>query len=433
MAVSKLASGSTAGRTVDRVVRPRFAYFLCFALCLTVISGLALAASVHPVKQHQHAASSANAKKTPELGTSAAIDAHGRLWSVGTVSDAGGQYVVLQSSADMGQNWDAPRRLQREPESAISADGENRPKLAFGKKGEFYVTYTKPLAKPYTANIRFMRSIDGGRTFSEPITVHANRDVITHRFESMIVDGSGRIYVAWIDKRDLEAATTRKEKYAGAALYYAVSTDGGVSFQGDYKIADHSCECCRIGLSLKPDGTPVALWRHVFAPNARDHALIELVPDGKVGSPTRATFDDWRVDACPHHGPSLAYTDDGARHQVWFNVAEGEGGVFYAATDSTGSLKNPVRLGSPQAAHADVAATGKTIALAWKQFDGKSTRILSRLSEDGGRSWQDKELAHTSGTSDQPRLLVSPASAAPARIFLVWRTLNEGVRTIAIR
>lgn len=53
--------------------------------------------------------------------------------------------------------------IQPEP---ISADGENRPKLAFGTKGEIYVAYTKPLSKAYTGEIRFARSVDGGRIFS---------------------------------------------------------------------------------------------------------------------------------------------------------------------------------------------------------------------------------------------------------------------------
>jgi hypothetical protein len=394
------------------------------ALCVFALTGATFTASA----QHAHGDGMASAKPgKAELGTSAAVDADGRLWIVGKEADQSGHYVVLQSSRDMGKTWSAPKRAQREPESAISADGENRPKIVFGTKGEIYITYTKPLTKPYTANIRFIRSTDGGNTFSAPITVHANRDVITHRFESMIVDKAGRIYVAWIDKRDLEAAAARKEKYSGAALYYAVSDDGGASFRGDYKIADHSCECCRIALALNPAGKPVALWRHVFAPNARDHALVELSADGKAGALARATFDDWRVDACPHQGPSLAYAADGTRHQAWFTGKEDTGGVFYAAADASGALKKPMRLGSELAAHADLAVRGKTVALAWKQFDGTSTAILGKLSDDGGLTWRDREFASTQGASDQPRLL-----NAGSAILLVWRTQNEGVRTIAV-
>lgn len=366
-------------------------------------------------------------KKAADLGTSAAIDPQGRLWIVGKQSEGGDQYLFVQSSPDLGKSWSAPQRVQKQPEP-ISADGENRPKIAFGRKGEMYLTYTRPLAKPYTGEIRFVRSLDGGKSFTPPVTVHANRDLITHRFESIIVDGEGRLYVTWIDKRDVEAAAKRKQPYAGAALYYAVSDDGGASFKGDYKVADHSCECCRIALALDPQGRPVAFWRHVFAPNIRDHATVTLSPDGKLPPIRRATFDDWRIDACPHHGPSLAIAADGTRHQVWFNLKGEEGGVFYGTVDATGTASSPIRLGSAQAAHADVTVAGKDVALAWKQFDGKSTAILGKLSGDGGKTWRDVALAHTQGASDQPRLLNTPQG-----IRLVWRTEKDGVRVMAMQ
>lgn len=372
---------------------------------------------------HSHTMTSST---TRELGSSAAIDAQGHVWIVSKESIGAEQYVVLQMSPDMGKTWTAPKRIQRQPEP-VAADGENRPKLAFGSKGDIYISYTKPLAKPYTGDIRFIRSTDGGKTFAPPITVHANRDIITHRFDAMIVDKTGRIYIAWIDKRDLAAATARKQTYTGAALYYAVSEDGGVSFKGDYKIADHSCECCRIALTLNAAGKPVAFWRHVFEPNARDHALLELTPDGKLPALTRATFGDWRVDACPHHGPALAYSTDGTRHQTWFNVKGDEGGVFYAAATSSGTLTTPMQLGSAQAEHADVAVQGNNIALVWKQFDGKLNKIFSKFSTDSGRTWQEKELAHTGNTSDQPHLLTTATG-----IVLVWRTQNEGIRIITV-
>ncbi len=392
------------------------------ALCLLSLSVTAFNVSA----QGAHAQHKSPKPARAELGTSAAVDGQGRLWMVSKETAGENQYVVLQMSADMGKSWSSPTRIQQQPES-VSAEGENRPKIAFGSKGEIFITYTKPLAKPYTGEIRFVRSLDGGKTFSPPVTVHANRDVITHRFESLIVDGEGRLYVAWIDKRDLHAAAARKQKYAGAAIYYAVSEDAGASFRGDYKIADHSCECCRIALALNPQGRPVALWRHVFEPNVRDHALMELTPDGRLGSLQRASFDDWRIDACPHHGPALAYAADGSRHQTWFNVKEGEGGVFYAVSDAAGMTGKPLRLGSAQAAHADVVVSGRNVALAWKQFDGKATTLLARLSNDGGQTWQEVELARTQGASDQPRLLNTPAG-----IVSIWRTQNEGVQTVLV-
>jgi hypothetical protein len=154
---------------------------------------------------------------------------------------------------------------------------------------------------------------------------------------------------------------------------------------------------------------------------------MELSPDGKPAALIRASFDDWRIDACPHHGPALAFSGDGRRHQVWFNGDADKGGVFYAAADSSGKLLEPMRLGSARAAHGDVATQGDDVVLVWKQFDGISTAILGKISHDKGASWRDVELARTAATSDQPHLI-----HAASQIHVVWRTANEGVRIIPI-
>lgn len=374
---------------------------------------------------HSHGTGASRASQ--ELGTAAAFDRNGGLWAVTKETDNGDQYLVLQRSTDMGETWSAPRRIQKTPEP-IAARGEARPHIAFGSQGEIYISYTSTVARPHIGDIRFVRSVDGGQTFSAPVTVHADRTFTVHSFESMAVDPEGRIYIAWIDGRDAEQAKKRQERYAGSAVYYAVSSDRGATFKGDYKVADHSCECCRIGLALGPQGRPVAFWRHVFAPNIRDHALAELSPAGEVPPPIRASFDDWRIDACPHHGPSLAYAPDGTRHQVWFNGKEGDGGgVQYSATKADGTAARPVPLGTAQAAHADIAVLGSQVAIVWKQFDGQSTAILSRVSDDGGATWRQGELARTQGESDKPYL-----AAAPDKLALYWRTRDEGIRIVRI-
>ncbi|NEX59999.1 sialidase family protein [Noviherbaspirillum galbum] len=382
---------------------------------------------------HEHRSSQANNHgKTAhahgaDLGTAAAMAGSGLLWLASKETQDGGQYVVVRSSEDMGKTWTAPVRVNAQAEP-IAASGEARPHLAFGRKGELYVSWTSTVARPHIGNIRFARSLDGGKTFSPPLTVHANREHVTHSFESMIVDGDGRIFIAWIDGRDQASAKAKGKPYAGSAIYYAVSSDQGRSFRKDFRLADHSCECCRIGMSLDASGTPVAMWRHVFEPNVRDHAIARLTADGERIAITRVTFDDWRIDACPHHGPSLAFGADGVRHQVWFNGKEAEGsGAMYARVMPGETAIKPVGLGSAQASHPDVAAQGQRVAIVWKQFDGKSTALLGRVSGDNGRSWRDLALAETAGDSDKPYLVPTPTG-----MLVSWRTQAEGIRVIPL-
>ena len=370
------------------------------ALSLIICAGVACAAHPH----------------TPELGAAAVIDSNGVVWAVYKSE----QHVVMRNSKDFGATWSAPQDVNAKPE-AISAGGDARPKIAAGPNGELYVTWTKPLAKPYTGDIRFARSLDGGKTFSEPVTVHTDRQEITHRFDAIAVDRSGRIYLAWIDKRDLEAAKANKQSYDGAAIYAAISDDRGASFRGDFKVADHSCECCRIALLARDEGLTL-LWRHLFAPNIRDHAIARLSAQGKVSGLRRATFDDWGVDACPHHGPSLTEDKKGDLHAVWYTQGDRREGVYYGRLKSDG-IEQMRKIGGDGAVHADIASNGQHLAITWKEFDGTQTLLRALISVDGGATWLERELGATTEASSQPFLLQHRE-----RFFVFWHTRNERLR-----
>jgi hypothetical protein len=372
-------------------------------LAAVLLVGLSWAATALPSR-----ASSTHA----ELGTSAAVDQDGRLWIAYTERAGDAAHVMVRQSDDNGASWRSPMRVNAKAEP-IAADGENRPKLAFGSKGEMYVSWTLPTSAQYTGDVRFARSLDGGGHWSTPAVVHRDRQLITHRFESMLVDGAGRIWIAWIDKRDLQQAQADQREYAGAAIYYAYSEDRGASWRGDFKLADHTCECCRIALSTDNAGRAVALWRHVFPPNERDHALALLDPKGSTPI-ARVTFDRWRIDACPHHGPSLAFAADGTRHAVWFNQVDNQGRAFYGRLGDSGPTN--VQALPPGATHADVAAVGEMVAVVWKRFDGTATQVESLISTDRGGHFSAGPALQSSTDSDQPHLVTTKDN-----ILVVWR------------
>ncbi len=360
-------------------------------------------------------------KARVELGSSAAFARDGQLLAVAKQGD----HLLLYRSADQGASWSPPTIVNARPE-AISGDGENRPKIAFAHDGGVLVSWTKPLAKPNTGEVRLARSEDGGARFSPPITVHRDRQEITHRFETMVVGGDGRLYLVWIDKRDLESAKATGKPYRGAAIYAAVSDDGGKSFKPETRVADHSCECCRIAAAVDTDGAPLILWRHVFEPNERDHALAKLKADGMSTSVERATFDRWKVDGCPHHGPALAVAPDGTRHAVWFNQKDGEGRAFYGRL-VTGGVEGQRFVGGEHAARADIAIADRRIGILWKEFDGERTQLLAEISEDGGASFKRLKPGAAEGASDHPR-----AISFDKNLYAYWRNEREGMRVFRL-
>ena len=375
---------------------------LLFALGFAALAVLTSGRAAQATDQNAHAHGGMGGDRTAqaELGAQAAFDARGVLWAAHKVSG----HIAVSRSDDRGRSWSNPVLVTAAPEPTDTG-GDARPKIALGPGGEIYVTWTRPLSKPYTGEIRFTRSLDGGRTFSPSAIVHRDRQEITHRFDSMVVNGKGQVIVAWIDKRDLVAAAAAKAPaYRGAAVYFAVSDDRGATFRGDYKLADHSCECCRIALVRHDDGSVTAMWRHIFEPNIRDHAVAQLFPDGRAGPMRRVSFENWRIDACPHHGPSLVEDAQHRLHAVWFSAAPQQQGVHYARLRDGGTEAHR-RVGGEAAAHADLAVLGPRVVIAWKEFDGERTRLRALRSNDGGESWQEHELAATAGSSDQPRVL----------------------------
>ena len=335
------------------------------------------------------------------LAPNAVFDSQGRLWAAWAFAG----HVYVNHSDDRGTNFTPPVAVNRIPEP-ISARGENRPKIALGKAGKLFVTWTTPLEKRFTGHIRFSRSLDGGRSFSDPVTVNDNLDITSHRFEDITVNERGEITIAWLDKRDLLQAKKQGRPYKGAAVYYAVSDNDGESFHPNQKIIDNSCECCRVAVASDIDQLPVVLWRNIYGDSIRDHALVKFTRVNQAGTPVRVSYDEWHIDACPHHGPALSIAQDGIYHLTWFDNAEQRHGLFYARSEDQGaSYSEAVNFGDydKAASHPDIVSLGQRVFLAWKEYDGKYSRVLWQHSDNGGLDWSDPMLlAETEGESDYP-------------------------------
>jgi hypothetical protein len=382
---------------------------------------LALVTSFQALAHEEHT----KPQKTT-LAVSVVADATGQLWRA-SVKDG---FVVVDKSSDMGKTFSKPVQVNLQAQK-IGADGEARPKIAVSMQGAVYVTWSQMLGKPFTAYVWFARSLDGGKSFEQQKVVHQDRDEITHRFDALQVSPSGQITVLWVDKRDLEAAKAAGKKYDGAAIYYAVSTDQGKSFADERKLADSSCECCRIVTTLKPDGMVVAMWRHVFEGSERDHMIAEVPQGNAQPNLQRATFGHWQIDGCPHHGAALASGGEGkdwwGYHMAYFDGNDKNPGLYYSRMDGVAWASSvPKKFGNNknQAGHPAILSMDEKVWLVWRETEAKNNMIVGMYSDDGGRSWQDaKVLASTADKADYPQLLSKDGQA-----FLVWNTAKEGLR-----
>jgi len=394
---------------------------------LVVLSALALASFVpagqaHETPAHDGAHDANGMQKRWEarlaegggMAVALAEDERGRLWRAR--AEAG--YLYVSHSVDGGKTFVAEVKVNATRE-AILAEGESRPRLV-ARQGVVAVAWAQALPKVFAGHIRFSRSSDGGAHFHAPVTLDDDGGDRGHGFVNLSMNAKGRILAVWLDSRERNA---QGKSYRGSSVYYALSSDGGEHFTKNRKLADHSCECCRIGLASTSTSETMALWRTVFEDGSRDFALARVAENAAV---VRVSDDHWKIEACPHHGGDLAIGPDGRVHLVWFTGADSSPGLHYRYGDGE-RLSTPMPFGKveAQAGHGTVFAGAKAIHLAWREFDGERFRLFAMRSADRGASWSvPRERASTSGASDAP-LFVTGSK----RPLLAWNTA-EGLRII---
>ncbi len=80
-------------------------------------------------------------------------------------------------------------------------------------------------------DILSIRSEDGGDTWSEPIRVNDDPGTDAQFFPWVTIDGSGLVHVVWYDRR---------QNGFDIDVYYAVSLDGGVSYEPNVRVTSES-------------------------------------------------------------------------------------------------------------------------------------------------------------------------------------------------
>lgn len=386
--------------------------------------------------QHlQHGAGMTATTQAPvklNLVSTAGFAPDGSLWLL-NLNQQG--KLRLLKSPDLGRSWGQEQVLQLGDDKP-NLSGEAPAMLAFGSQQQVLIAYPQSLGKRFTGEVRLIRSLDGGVNFSAPATVHNDRQIIGHSFPLMRFDAQGVLHLVWLDGRDKAQVAAQegfnekgKNSFRGSSVYRVVSHDAGASFSADLKLADHSCECCRIASALDQQGNLVLLWRHVFAPNLRDHAFARVKADSAViAEPIRATYDNWQVDACPHHGAAIAAAEHSGFHAIWFGARQNEFALRYGRLNQDGQAEGVVRnLPDAAAEHADIQSSGARVVVIWRSYDGQKTRVYSWISEDNGQHFTLRELAETSEENDYPRLIKKPAAkaGAAAQVFWIWNTKGK--------
>ncbi len=347
----------------------------------------------------------------------------GRLWRLIPTDNT----VYVDYSTDHGKTFSLPIAINKQQQK-ISAWPENPPAIEISASGRINILYYADEEQKSTSF--FSYSDDNGLSFSTPKLISDQASTSMHYMDKMLIDKNDKLYLFWHDTRhDISHTLNHNHNHdlgSGIlSLYYSVKNPTDNSQFSNHFLSDGICSCCRTATAFTPNGKPVILARKVLKNGVRDHTLIRMNDKGNWLQPQRVTYDNWKIEVCPEHGPALAIDNKNRTHLTWFTLGETRQGIFYAHTDDYGkNLSSPIALGNIEyiPSHSDVLALNHRVILVWKEFDGEQTTLHTRESLDRGINWINKTTKLSSESSNSHPKLISNNTD----IFLSWTTEDKG-------
>lgn len=325
--------------------------------------------------------------------------------------------VMLARFNSDGEMQGAPVRVNRNPGVATAWRGD-QPSLSVAQDGSVYVVWTARVEgeSKHGTDVFVSVSNDRGQSFATEVKVNDDKVPGPHGMHSLAVAKDGRVYVGWLDERNVSAPkpSTKAEGHhmeSNRELYLAYSTDGGRSFSANRKVAVDACPCCKTSLAVGADGTVYAGWRQVLPGNFRHIAVARSTDGGQNFSrPVIVSDDRWMIEGCPVSGPSLSVDAGGSLKVVWYAAGEAnEPGLYFAESKDKAQSFSARQLVSQEGVRGTpVLAVGNnnsTIAL-WQSSNAAETK-MAELGKAGAAASVAVNAELPAGTVANGKLFVA--------------------------
>jgi hypothetical protein len=257
--------------------------------------------------------------------------------------------VMLARLDSEGKMKDAPVRVNPQAGAATAWRGDP-PTVRVAPEGTIYVGWTARFAdsQSHGNDLYVSASRDGGRTFEQTVKVNDDGKQVVHGMHSLTVGADGRVYVAWLDERNvvkpppsgkkMDGMQKMEHMEANREVFMSFSTDGGRTFSQNQRVAKDACPCCKTAIAVSADGHVFIGWRQVLPGEYRHIAVAASADGGKTfAQPVIVSDDRWMIAACPVSGPALSVGSDNALRVVWYTEGEkGSPGIYWAESSDNG-------------------------------------------------------------------------------------------------
>ena len=241
-------------------------------------------------------------------------------------SDGGATFTLTQSSP--AGEW-SPNGILDKPWIAVSPLDDS-----------LWMTWLRvdSVSSPY--NLRLVRSTDGAKTWSAPMTISesAARPMYQRNLAQVAVGADGRALVTWVELQSQELGSTVNRVYVQALLGDGTLDGSNVQVTGatDSPVFDDP--------SLAIDGPNVYVGFVSGTPKGDwDVRVAASLDGGKTFAPSVKVNDDPTCGT--HYHQQIAVDHSRNLHAIWFDNRYGAGSVMHAAARPA-SMSGPLVFGA---------------------------------------------------------------------------------------
>lgn len=319
--------------------------------------------------------------------------------------------ITLRFSRFDGARWSMPVTIFES--NRVVANWADVPSVVAGEGASLLAHWAvKNGEAAHAYDVRLARSDDGGKSWKQLGSPHADRTQSEHGFVTLSAEGPV-FRATWIDGRN-----TLPPGSGPSALRTAVV---GAASEPDVEADERVCDCCGTA-SATVDGGTLVVYRNRDDQETRDIWAVRLSATGR-GKPHPVHVDGWKIAGCPVNGPAVAASGRDAV-VAWYTYAGSEPSIRVSFSANGGDSFTPpvtVAAASGKAApigRVDVALLAPSeAAVSWVTSSREDAVLqLARVTRDARLG---APLAVTTTRSDRqagfPKLAV-----LGDRLMVIW-------------
>jgi len=313
-----------------------------------------------------------------------AVSPHGRVY-LSWIERLGEGRFSLRFSTLEKEKWSAPQIIAEGSNWFVNwADFPSMVVLPDGSLAAHWLA--KSGAGTFEYDVTISRSFDGGKTWGKPITPHRDGVKAEHGFVSLFAAKDGNLAAVWLDGREMKADAN--DAHGGHG--HGDMTLRTVKIKRDGTLIEEAvldtrvCECCQTSAVMTADG-PVVVYRDRSEQEIRDISIVRL-RDGKWSQPVSVFKDGWQINGCPVNGPSIAASGRSVA-VAWFTGVNDKPRVKLAfSSDAGASFGEPITVddGNPAGrVEALMLADGSALVCWLEKLPGGGEVRMRRIKPDG--------------------------------------------------